>query len=266
MISNNRKRLPYDNSNFEKIRMEGYVYVDKMRFIELLEQEDNNKLFFVRPRKFGKSLFLSMLTHYYDVCRADKFDILFGDLYIGKHPTPKHNELMVINFNFSGIDTTSQEGFALTFTANIRESVRDFIIDHKNILPDYTALNDKLDSLTAIADITGLAFYTAKSKQRKVFAIIDEYGHFANDFIALGTAEGVAFYKQNIRANGIVRDFYETLKDKSKDVIDRIMLTGITPIMLDDLTSGFNVATNLSLDPFISFLNCVEQITTRNAL
>ncbi|MDR2679570.1 MAG: AAA family ATPase, partial [Tannerella sp.] len=90
MKSNNRKRLPYGNSNFESVRTENYAYVDKTRYIELLEQEDNNKLFLIRPRKFGKSLFFSMLSHYYDVCSADKFETLFGDLYIGKHPTPKH--------------------------------------------------------------------------------------------------------------------------------------------------------------------------------
>jgi hypothetical protein len=85
------KRLPYGNSNFEKVRTENYVYVDKTRYIELLEQENNDNLFFTRPRKFGKSLFFSMLSHYYDINQADKFEQLFGDLYIGKYPTPKRN-------------------------------------------------------------------------------------------------------------------------------------------------------------------------------
>jgi hypothetical protein len=83
----NRKRLPYGNSNFEKVMTENYAYVDKTRFIELLENEPNSNLFFIRPRKFGKSLFFSMLSHYYDINGADKFEPLFGDLYIGKHAT-----------------------------------------------------------------------------------------------------------------------------------------------------------------------------------
>jgi hypothetical protein len=91
--------------------------------------------------------------------------------------------------------------------------------------------------------------YIAKSKKRKIFVAVYEYDHFANDFIAVGTLEENKFYKQNIRVNGIVRDFYEILKEGSETVIDRIILTGIMPIMLDDQTSGFNVATNLSLDP-----------------
>ncbi|MDR1022656.1 MAG: AAA family ATPase, partial [Prevotellaceae bacterium] len=105
------KRLPYGNSNFEKIRTGSYAYIDKTRFIELLEQEDNDNLFFTRPRKFGKSLFFSMLSHYYDINQADKFEQLFGDLYIGRHPTPKHNTYLVLNLDFSGLDTSSEDCF-----------------------------------------------------------------------------------------------------------------------------------------------------------
>ncbi|MDR3266993.1 MAG: AAA family ATPase, partial [Tannerella sp.] len=249
MKSNNRKRLPYGNSNFESVRTDGYVYVDKTRFIELLEQEENDKLFLIRPRKFGKSLFFSMLTHYYDVCGADKFDTLFGDLYIGKHPTPKHNELMVLKFNFSGINTTTQDDFGISFTEKIEDSVLQFLDNHKRILSEYEALIGDVRAKKSVSGYLKIAFRATASQNRKLFVIIDEYDHFANDFIAMGTPEGVAFYKQNIRANGIVRDFYETLKEGSETVIGRIMLTGITPVMLDDLTSGFNVATNLSLDP-----------------
>ncbi|MDR2026609.1 MAG: AAA family ATPase, partial [Prevotellaceae bacterium] len=111
METKKAKRLPYGNSNFESVRTENYVYIDKTRFIELLENEDNHNLFFIRPRKFGKSLFFSMLSHYYDIGQADKFDQLFGDLYIGKHPTPKHNTYMVLNLDFSGLDTSSEEYF-----------------------------------------------------------------------------------------------------------------------------------------------------------
>ncbi|MDR0697877.1 MAG: ATP-binding protein [Tannerella sp.] len=249
MKSTNRKRLPYGNSNFEKIRTEGYAYVDKTRFIELLEREESDKLFLVRPRKFGKSLFFSMLTHYYDVCSADSFETLFGDLYIGKHPTPKHNELMALKFNFSGIDTTTQDDFGISFTEKIESSVMQFLDNHKDFLPEHESLIRDVRTKKSVSGYLKVAFRAVASQNRKLFVIIDEYDHFANDFIVMGTPEGVEFYKQNIRANGIVRDFYETLKEGSETVIDRIMLTGITPVMLDDLTSGFNVAINLSLKP-----------------
>ena len=100
------KKPPYGLSNFELIRTENYVYVDKTRFIEMLENESSKYHFLIRPRKFGKSLFLSTLRHYYDICYADNFETLFGDLYIGKNPTPKRNSLFVIKFSFSGLDIT----------------------------------------------------------------------------------------------------------------------------------------------------------------
>ena len=249
MESVKRKRLPYGNSNFESVRTEGYAYVDKTRFIELLEQEGNKNLFFTRPRKFGKSLFFSMLYHYYDICSAEKFPVLFGDLYIGQHPTPKHNELMVLKLNFSGIDTTSQRGFEVSFTGKLQMNIIDFINDHKEVLPDFGKIKQIVREYSSVSELISIPFDISKSLNRKLFIIIDEYDHFANDFIAMGTPEGIDFYKQNIRANGMVRDFYETLKEGSEAVIDRIMLTGITPIMLDDLTSGFNVASNISLKP-----------------
>ncbi|MDR1097112.1 MAG: AAA family ATPase, partial [Tannerella sp.] len=187
MESNNRKRLPYGNSNFEKIRTEGYAYVDKTRFIELLEQEVNDKLFLVRPRKFGKSLFFSMLSHYYDVCSADRFETLFGDLYIGKYPTPKRNELMVLKVNFSGIDTTAQDSFGISFTEKIEDCVLLFLDNHRNILPGYETLISDIRAKKSVSGYLKIAFRAAMSQNRKLFVIIDEYDHFANDFIALGT-------------------------------------------------------------------------------
>jgi hypothetical protein len=241
------RKLPYCNSNFEKIRTEGYAYVDKTRFIELLEQEANDKLFFTRPRKFGKSLFFNMLYHYYDICRADAFETLFGDLYIGQHPTPKKNQLLVLQFNFSGIDTSSQESFVTSFRGKLRMNLSAFAYEHKTVLSDFEKIIDRIAVATAVSELVSIPFDIARSLDRKLFIIIDEYDHFANDFIATGTSAGVDFYKTNIRANGMVRDFYETLKEGGEKIIDRIMLAGVTPIMLDDLTSGFNVSSNISL-------------------
>ena len=101
-VSSDRKLLPYGMMNFEDIRLDNYYYVDKTSFIPLIEQSDRF-FFFIRPRRFGKSLTLNMLQHYYDVRTKDKFDSLFGDLYIGKHPTKDRNSYLVIKLNFSGI-------------------------------------------------------------------------------------------------------------------------------------------------------------------
>jgi len=107
--------------NFENIITNNYAYVDKTRYIELLENEDNPSQFFIRPRKFGKSLFFSMLSCYYDMFRAGQFQELFGDLYIGKNPTPRKNSYAVMEFDFSGIDTYSPEIFRKSFATMVHK-------------------------------------------------------------------------------------------------------------------------------------------------
>jgi len=242
------KKIPYGHSNFERIRTENYVYVDKTRFIKQIENEANSYHFLIRPRKFGKSLFLSVLEHYYDICYKDDFDVLFGDLYIGKNPTPKRNSLFVINFQFSGLDTSSVEDFKKSFTGAIRSSVQSFLTEHRSIIENYEKLSDKAWEIDNVREQIEFAFKIINNNNSKAFIIIDEYDHFANDLIAQGTNLSEEQYKQLIWANGVIRDFYETLKDGTKKIIDTIFITGITPIMLDDVTSGFNISNNLSID------------------
>ena len=241
------KRIPYGNANFEKIRTENYVYIDKTQYIELLERENNDSLFLTRPRKFGKSLFFSMLSNYYDINQADKFDRLFGDLYIGKHPTPKHNTCMVLNLDFSGLNTASEEAFAVSLSRKMQDNIRGFLNRYKHLFPEGDIYSKQIDIEQPGVWSLQKAFNAAEDAGKKLFIIIDEYDHFANDLIAQGTPTGDDVYRHIVRANGIIRDFYETLKEGNKTVIDRIFLTGITPIMLDDITSGFNIANNLSL-------------------
>ncbi|MDR2410938.1 MAG: ATP-binding protein [Bacteroidales bacterium] len=247
METRTSKRIPYGNTNFESIRTENYVYIDKTRYIELLEREDNKNLFFIRPRKFGKSLFFSMLSNYYDINQANKFEQLFGDLYIGQHPTPKHNTYLVLNLDFSNLNTTNEEVFAASLSGKIQDNVRNFLGRYEYLFPNGDIYNKQIDIEQPGIGALRKVFNAAEAANKKLFIIIDEYDHFANDFIAQGTYTGDNIYRHLVRANGIIRDFYETLKEGSKTVIDRILLTGITPIMLDDITSGFNIADNLSL-------------------
>ena len=242
------KKITYGQCNFYKIRTENYAYVDKTRFIEQIENEANSYHFLIRPRKFGKSLFLSMLRHYYDVCYTDKFDVLFGDLYIGKNPTPKRNTCFVIKFSFSGLDTSSVAKFETSFAAAIRSSIDFFLVNHKTLIKDYEEKEKELWTIQNVRGYIEYAFKIIQSFDSKAYIIIDEYDHFANDLIAQGTNLSDEQYKQLIWANGVVRDFYETLKDNTDTVIDTIFITGITPIMLDDVTSGFNILNNLSND------------------
>ncbi|MDR2115779.1 MAG: ATP-binding protein [Planctomycetaceae bacterium] len=245
------KQLPYGNANFKNIRTENnYIYIDKTRFIETLERESNSSQIFIRPRRFGKSLFLSMLAYYYDINFADEFAQLFGDLYIGQHPTPRKNSYAVMEFDFSSVDTANAESFRNTFFDNIRHTVCRFLSNHKNIFPDALQIIDQINRQEHITlSILDWSFRVAESEKIKIFVIVDEYDHFANDLIAMGTTMGDDFYKKMITANGLVRDFYEKLKIASKyGIVDRTFITGISPVMLDDLTSGYNIADNLTLD------------------
>lgn len=243
------KRLPYGNSNFGRLIEENYCYVDKTRFIELLESEANPFQFFIRPRKFGKSLFFSTLLHYYDLNRLDDFERLFGKLYIGQHPTPLRNTYMMLRFNFSGMDTSNEVDFRRSFDLNVQDAVIQFLNAYRAFIPDADVTIDLINSQGRGIGALKLAYDVAANADRKIFVIIDEYDHFANDLIAMGKSMGEDVYRRMVRANGMVRDFYETLKIGTSDVLDRMFITGISPVMLDDLTSGFNIAGNLTLDP-----------------
>ena len=238
------KRLPYGETNFESVRKENYAYVDKTRFIETLEKENNKRQFFIRPRKFGKSLFLTMLMNYYDLLQADRFRELFGGLYIGENPTPLRNNYAVIEFDFSGLDTSSPENFIKSFNHCVQISVQFFLEKYSSVFPQAKELIAQINSNKEGIGTLRIAYNAAKAANIKIFVIIDEYDHFANDLIAMGVDD---VYKKMVQANGLVRDFYETLKIGAKSVVDRIFITGISPVMLDDLTSGFNISINLTL-------------------
>jgi len=139
-----------------------------------------------------------MLSHYYGVRSVEKFPALFGDLYIGQHPTATRNSYLVLEFDFSGIDTTSQEGFAKSFTSNIRQSIASFVIVHRNMMKwDFNLILEKVDKTDVINGLFDIAFRIAEDMGRQIIVIIDEYDHFANDFIALGTPEGIEIYKKH---------------------------------------------------------------------
>ncbi|MDR3013535.1 MAG: ATP-binding protein [Chitinispirillales bacterium] len=236
------KKLPYGKSNFADLIESGYAYIDKTRFVELLENENNTYQFFIRPRRFGKSLFLSVLENYYDLSRRDKFDAIFGNLYIGKNPTPEQGTYTVLRFDFSGLDTDSREEFKHSFSIRVQESVNVFFDRYKGI---FANVSEQLQSMREQKPGIGaldFAYRAAADANVPIFIIIDEYDHFANNLIALGGT-----YIKEVRAGGIVRAFYESLKKGTSSVVKRIFITGITPMMIN-LTSGFNMSTDYSLD------------------
>ncbi|GAB6117171.1 ATP-binding protein [Thermoanaerobacter brockii subsp. lactiethylicus] len=239
------KKIPYGMSNFRAMREEGYLYVDKTMYIEKIENLNSKYLFFIRPRRFGKSLFLSTLENYYDINNEKDFEKLFGDLYIGKKPTKLKNSYIILKLNFSGLNTENKDQLKESFLLSVKNSINALLDRYEGIIENTEEIRKKIDQITDINAVIMTIINEVKKVGKKVYLIIDEYDHFANDIIAMGESE---FYREIVRASGFVRDFYETLKIGTESVIDRIFITGISPIMLDDLTSGFNIALNVTMD------------------
>jgi len=238
------KKIPYGLSNFADLIESGYAYVDKTRYIELLENENNRYQFLIRPRRFGKSLFLTMLENYYDLLRIDSFNHLFKNLYIGKNPTSEHNSYAVLHFDFSGLNTDSHEEFKISFSARVEDTVRSFLFKYKEMINNSDFLLNSIYKNNLSIGALDIAYNVINSSPVKIFVFIDEYDHFANNLIAMGQS-----YKNEINAGGIVRSFYELLKIGAKSAVRRIFITGTSPMMLNDLTSGFNISTDYSLFP-----------------
>ncbi|MEQ6360645.1 AAA family ATPase, partial [Thermoanaerobacter thermohydrosulfuricus] len=169
----------------------------------------------------------------------------FGDLYIGKNPTKLKNSYMILKLNFSGLNTENKDQLKESFLLSVKNSINALLGRYEGILENTEEIRKKIDQITDINAVIMTIINEVKKVGKKIYLIIDEYDHFANDIIAMGESE---FYREIVRASGFVRDFYETLKIGAESVIDRIFITGISPIMLDDLTSGFNIALNVTMD------------------
>ena len=231
-------KMPYGISNYEKIVNNGYYYVDKTKYIEKLENLPETSIMFLRPRKFGKTLFTSVIENYYDKKKEDKFELLYKDTYIGKNPTKNKNSYCILRFNFSGIDTETEETTIRGFKNEVASSIEVF--SHRYNLDFYV---NKEDDAESILDNLFKAFYVQKSME-KIYVIIDEYDHFANELLGFNPEQ----FRGLVSKNGKVRKWYEILKKGTETVVDRIFITGVAPITLDSLTSGFNIGTDITQD------------------
>lgn len=231
-------KMPYGISNYEELITENYYYVDKTKYIEKLENLPEKRIMFLRPRKFGKTLFTSVLENYYDKNKIDKFEKLYSNTYIGKNPTKLKNSYSILRFNFSGINTetveTTMKGFKEKVSISIDGFAKKYGIDFY--------VNQEQTTEGIMRSI--IEAFKLQKPEEKIYVIIDEYDHFANELLG--------FYPQNFRdlvsKNGRVRKWYEVLKEGTETVIDRIFITGVAPITLDSLTSGFNIGKDISQD------------------
>ena len=234
-----RKKIPYGISNFEALITQNYYYVDKTRHLEILENLSEKYISFFRPRRFGKSLFASMLSHYYDKAGAARFEELFGNLYIGKNPTPLKNSYYILKFNFSGINVDSSQRTYNDFKASITSSILDFV-NHYQLKAGFWDSENTPNGILS-------GFFSAVKPQLsgKIFVIIDEYDHFTSELLGYNKS----LFDEVVSQSGYFRKFFEVLKIGTESIIDRIFFTGVNPFTLDSLTSGFNISTNLTLAP-----------------
>ena len=238
-----RKRIPYGMQNFEDVIKEDCYYVDKTPFIEQIE-ESNKYFFFIRPRRFGKTLTLSMLENYYDINKKDKFEEIFGKLYIGQNPTPEHNTYLIIHLNFAEV-AAGLDDYKDGLDNHCRLVFNFFCDIYAHILPADTkeGLQQEPDA------VSKLRFLCQKCQEvgKKIYLFIDEYDNFTN--MILAHEEHLMRYRNQTHGEGYLRQFFNTIKGAAGNTLGRVFVTGVSPVTMDDLTSGFNIGTNYSLSP-----------------
>ena len=237
-MSNDFKLIPYGISSFKQVREENKYLVDKTRFFEQMELA-GNFLFLVRPRRFGKSLFLNMLEAYYDINEKDNFDKLFAGLYVADHPTGNRNKYLVMHLDFSQIQG-DVDLIAENLNIYLTNQCNLFALKYKQFYP--AELTQLLQQATTGSSKLNLIGNLSRQLGIRLYLIVDEYDNFTNDVL---NTKGQQAYHELTHGTGIYRELFK----KFKPVFDRIIMLGVSPITLDDLTSGYNIALNITMDP-----------------
>ena len=245
--------IPYGMADFSAIRREGFLYVDKTRFIR--EMENERHVFLLRPRRFGKSCWVSILEHYYDRTRQDLFEALFAGTDIGREPTANRGQYAILRLNFSAFSkelSTLQENFEAYCDTHLRGLLRAnadlFPAELVRTILARRTMGGRLNEL----------FFHARELGVRLCLLIDEYDNFANTILA---GEGHAAYHAMTHGSGWFRDFFATLKAGTESGnLERLFITGVSPVTMDDVTSGFNIGSNISFDPaFNQIVGFTEQ-------
>ena len=255
-----KKKIIVGMRSLTEIRESNGIYVDKTRFIDYLENSAGTKVpVFLRPRRFGKSLTADMLHSYYDISEKDQFEKNFKGTWIYDHRTPLASSYYVIHFDFSDVSSDSED-VNYTFLTSVGSSIKAFT----NFYPDKSLTEAQLDyslykTATDLMQVFLDNFSQKANKGEYLYVIIDEYDHFANEIL---TRDKEAFKDITSTAEGhegLIKRFYALLKKyyrvSGNGGIDRFFITGVSSVSLDSVTSGFNIATNISLKP-----DCQEMI------
>ena len=250
--------FPYAIADFQRIRRSGMFYQDRTAHIRDVERLGST-LIFLRPRRFGKSLWLQTLASYYDLRLADDFELLFGDLDIGREPTPLRNSYFVMQWNFSEVSARgSVEEIAHSLHEYLNRAIKGFLVDQQDLLPS--------SEIEIAENATGtLQNVLARIRQtpHKLYLLIDEYDNFVNEVMAVDTDTYQALFEND----GPFKELFKSIKSGTEGRgIERVFATGVSPIALNDLTSGFNTSTDLSHHPALAALCGFHETEIRGAL
>ena len=254
-------KFPYSIFDFKEIVTKNYFYCDRTHFIRTLENTGNS-LLFIRPRRFGKSLLLSMLAHYYDVAMEDQFQSLFGHLIIGRQPTPLRNKFFIMKWDFSNVNPM---GGAIEIQKSlfnhINAAIRSFSVYYRQILPVGIEIDpgDAINSMQSMLDAVRQTSYP-------IYLLIDEYDNFANE-VMMDMTTGLQIYESLVYEKGPLKTLFKVVKSLSvSNGFARTFITGVSPVVLSDITSGYNIAENIYLNPIFNTLCGFEESEVQTAL
>jgi hypothetical protein len=232
-------KFGYGISDFRKIIQNGYFYQDRTALIPALESA-GEQLIFIRPRRFGKSLLLSMLGYYYDVNYTQEFETLFGSLAIGKNSTPSHNQYLIMKWDFSLIKSTGGvEDIEQAIHQHLNDCIKEFAFHYKSIL--ISEIEISTNGLSSFRS----ALLAINRSVHKIYLLIDEYDNFANEVLTTRNTE----YKALLHGEGLLKTVFKAVKAAANGQgLDRVFITGVSPVVMSDMTSGYNVAKSIYLD------------------
>ena len=236
-------KFPYGISDFKTVIDEGYFYCDRTDKIRLLEHTKSQ--LFIRPRRFGKSLVLSMLENYYDVARKDEFDSIFGNLKIGEKPTALRNSYFILKFDFSCVDPTgSAKEVKEALFDHINDCIKEFLLYYR----EYDLPGIEINPKNAISSVKSLVS-SVRMTPYSVYLLIDEYDNFANT-IMMGLHSEEDRYKAIVHDEGPLKTLFKAVKSATSGAMfDRVFITGVSPVVMSDITSGYNIAENIYFEP-----------------
>ncbi len=255
-------KFPYGISDYYEIITENYFYVDRTDKIHQIEKA-GKYLLFLRPRRFGKSLLLSMLRNYYDIGKGNEFDRLFGTLSIGQNPSPKHNQYFILKLDFSAVSSLGNaEKIAQNLHDHINGCIELFKVHYRNYL-DYNIILDSRNSLRSLHSLMAAVQQTSF----KLYLLIDEYDNFANELMMMGQSINQKQYEELLYGEGFFKTIFKTIKSLTEGQgLDKVFITGVSPVVMADITSGYNIAKDIYLMPEFNDLCGFHETDIQKAL